>query len=171
MLNSFLNSSNVFGEVFWVFYIASCYLKTVKVWLLCQCECLPFISLCCLIGFLNIYILLEFDFPTSSITPSAHPIKCPHQCLSPSHPMSFPTSPSTTPCPFPELEESLVFCHPHWYFLFIFSPFPFNLFHYFLYSLYEWDHTMFVLLRLAYSLSKIPSSSTHVLKQMGICCF
>ena len=34
---------------------------------------------------LSLY-LLEFDLPTYSITPSAHPIKCPPQCLSPSHP-------------------------------------------------------------------------------------
>ena len=26
------------------------------------------------------YFLLEFDMPTYSITPSAHPIKCPHRC-------------------------------------------------------------------------------------------
>ena len=34
--------------------------------------------------FLNFY-LLEFNLPTYSITPSAHPIKCPPQCPSPSH--------------------------------------------------------------------------------------
>ena len=49
--------------------------------------------------------LLEFDLPTYSITPSAHPIKCPPQCLSPSHPIPLPISPSTTPCSFPRVRS------------------------------------------------------------------
>ena len=32
-----------------------------------------------------VYFLLELDLPTYSITPSAHPVKCPPQCLSPSN--------------------------------------------------------------------------------------
>ena len=43
-----------------------------------------------------------------------------------------------------------MFCLPFWYFPLIFSPFPFIPFHYFLYSPNEWDHIMFVLLRLTY---------------------
>ena len=52
-----------------------------------------------------VYFLLEFDLPTYSITPSAHPVKCPPQCLSPSHPIPLPTSPSTTPCSFPRVRS------------------------------------------------------------------
>ena len=36
--------------------------------------------------------------PTYSITPSPHPIKCPPQCPSPSHPNPLPTSLSSTRC-------------------------------------------------------------------------
>ena len=43
-----------------------------------------------------------------------------------------------------------MFCLPFWYFPLIFSPFPFIPFHYCLYSPNEWDHIMFVLLRLTY---------------------
>ena len=43
-----------------------------------------------------------------------------------------------------------MFCLPPWYFPLIFSPFPFIPFHYSLYSPNEWDHIMFVLLRLTY---------------------
>ena len=53
--------------------------------------------------FLFIYFLLLFNLPTYSITPSAHPTKCPPQCPSPSHPNTTPTSPSTTPCSFPRV--------------------------------------------------------------------
>ena len=66
-----------------------------------QCGCLlrfPFF-------FFHLF-LLKIDLPTYSITPNAHPIKCPPQCASPGYP---------TPCPppllqpfvhFPELEVS-----------------------------------------------------------------
>ena len=43
-----------------------------------------------------------------------------------------------------------MFYHPLWFFPLIFSPFPFIPFHYFLYSPNEWDHIMFVLLRLTH---------------------
>ena len=46
-----------------------------------------------------------FNLPTYRITPSAHPIKCPPQCLSPSHPNRPPTSPSTTLCSFPRVRS------------------------------------------------------------------
>ena len=47
--------------------------------------------------FFFLYIfLLEFNLPTYSIASSAHPIKCPPQCLSPIHPNPLPMSPSTT---------------------------------------------------------------------------
>ena len=52
-----------------------------------------------------VYFLLEFDLPTYSITPSAHPIKCPPQCPSPSHSILPPASPSTTPCSFPRVRS------------------------------------------------------------------
>ena len=42
-----------------------------------------------------------FNLPTYRITPSAHPVKCPPQCPSPSHPNALPTSLSTTPNSFP----------------------------------------------------------------------
>ena len=52
--------------------------------------------------------LLEFDLPTHSITPSAHPVKCPSQCLSPSHPI-LPPPPLPLPLVhFPELGVSHV---------------------------------------------------------------
>ena len=70
--------------------------------------CLFFIG----VRFANIY----------SITSSAHPIKCPPQYLSPSHPIPPPTSPSTTPWSFSSV------CHPLWFFPLIFSHFLIILF-------------------------------------------
>ena len=100
--------------------------------------------------FLIINFLLAFNLPTYRITPSAHPIKCPSQYPSPSHPYSPPTSLSTPPCSFPRVRSlscsvSLSDISP-----LIFSPFPIIPFHYFLYSPNEWEHIMFVLLRLTY---------------------
>ena len=46
-----------------------------------------------------------FNLPTYRITPSAHPIKCPPQCLSPSHSHPTPISPSTTPSTFPRVRS------------------------------------------------------------------
>ena len=78
------------------------------------------------------------------------------QCSSRQVPPSGPVTP--TPCPpplppplvrFPELGV-FMFCLPFWYFLPISSPFPSIPFHYYLYSPNEWEHTMFVLLRLTY---------------------
>ena len=43
-----------------------------------------------------------------------------------------------------------MFCLPFWYFPHISSPFPYIPFHYYLYSPNEWEHIMFVLLRLTY---------------------
>ena len=43
-----------------------------------------------------------------------------------------------------------MFCLPFWYFPHISSPFPSIPFHYYLYSPNEWEHTLFVLLRLTY---------------------
>ena len=89
--------------------------------------------------------LLNFYLPTYSTTPSAHPIKYPPQGLSPSHPIPPPTSPSATFCSFPRVRSL------PWFISFNcptqFRPFPYNLFHYFLSSTYEWDH-MIVLPRL-----------------------
>ena len=53
---------------------------------------------CNQMDFLKFIFLLEFNLPTYSILPSAHPVKCSPQCLSPSHPNPPPTSLSTTPC-------------------------------------------------------------------------
>ena len=50
---------------------------------------------------------------------------------------------------FPEFGV-FMFCLPFWYFPHIPSPFPYIPFHYYLYSPSEWEHTMFVLLRLSY---------------------
>ena len=83
-----------------------------------------------------------------SLTLSAHPIKCPPQCSSPSYPITLPTSPSATLC-FPELGVSHVL-FPSLIFPTHFLSFPFIPFHYFLYSPNEWDHIMFVLFRLTY---------------------
>ena len=71
---------------------------------------LSYIVFCLLISFLFFCIfLLEFDLPTYSITRRAHPVKCPHQCLLPSHPIRRPTSPSTTLCSFCLLISALIF--------------------------------------------------------------
>ena len=87
--------------------------------------------------------------PTYSITPGAHPVKCPPQCLSPSHPNPLLTSPSTTPCSFPRVSPSCsvsLTAISHSFSLL--SPlFPFTIF---LYSPNEGEHIMFVLLRLTY---------------------
>ena len=81
-----------------------------------------------------------FNLLTYRITPSAR------------HPFT------PTPCPppllpplvrFPELAV-FTFCLPFWYFPHISSPFPYIPFHYYLYSPNEWEHIMFVLLRLTY---------------------
>ena len=45
------------------------------------------------------------NLPTYRIIPSAHPVKCPPQCPSPSHPHPLPTSPSTTPSSFPRVKS------------------------------------------------------------------
>ena len=80
------------------------------------------------------FFLLEFNLPTYSITPSAHPAKCPPHCPSSSDPNAPPTSPLPLPLVhFPELGVSHVLS-PSLIFSLIFSPFPFILFHYFLYS-------------------------------------
>ena len=55
-------------------------------------------------NFINLFLLV-FNLPTYRITPSAHPIKCPSQCLSPSHPHPSPTSPSTPPSSFPRVRS------------------------------------------------------------------
>ena len=92
-----------------------------------------------------------FNLPASRITPSGHPIKCPPQCLSPSHPHPPPTSVSTNPSSFPRVRSlsysvSLSYISPL-IFLILSPLFPFTIF---LYSPNEWDHIMFVLLRLTY---------------------
>ena len=69
--------------------------------------------------------------------------------LSARHPF---TTPPPLPPPlvrFPELGV-FMFCLPFWYFPHISSPFPSIPFHYYLYSPNEWDHIMFVLLRLTH---------------------
>ena len=71
------------------------------------------------------------------------------QCPSPIHSHPPPSSPSTTLVRFPELAV-FTFCLPFSYFPHISSPFPYIPFHYYLYSPNEWEHIMFVLLRLTY---------------------
>ena len=67
--------------------------------------------------------LLEFNLPTYSITPSAHPTKCPLQCPSPSHPTPRPPPLPLPLVHFPELGVSHVLS-PSLIFSLIFSPFP-----------------------------------------------
>ena len=72
--------------------------------------------------------------------------------LSVRHPLTPTPCPPPLPPPlvrFPELAV-FTFCLPFWYFPHISSPFPYIPFHYYLYSPNEWEHIMFVLLRLAY---------------------
>ena len=90
--------------------------------------------------FFLIYFLLVFNLLTYRITPSAR----------------HPFTPTPRPPPllpplvrFPELAV-FTFCLPFWYFPHISSPFPYIPFHYYLYSPNEWEHIMFVLLRLTY---------------------
>ena len=90
-----------------------------------------------------------FNLPTYRITPSVHPVKCPPQCPSPIHPHSRPPPLPPPLVRFPELGV-FMFCLPFWYFPHISSPFPYIPFHYYLYSPNEWEHIMFVLLRLTY---------------------
>ena len=85
-----------------------------------------------------------FNLPTYRITPSAQPIKCP---LSARHP--FTSSPSPPLVRFPELGVFHVLS-PFLIFPTHFFPLPSIPFHYYLYSPNEWDHIMFVLLRLTY---------------------
>ena len=90
-----------------------------------------------------------FHLPTYRITPSAHLVKCP---LSARHPFTPIPRPPPLPPPlvrFPELWV-FMFCLPFWYFPHTSSPFPSIPFHYYLYSPSEWEHIMFVLLRLTY---------------------
>lgn len=72
--------------------------------------------------------------------------------LSARHPFTPTPRPPPLPSPlvrFPELGV-FIFCLPFWYFPHISSPFSYIPFHYYLYSPNEWEHTMFVLLRLTY---------------------
>ena len=90
-----------------------------------------------------------FNWPTYRITRSAHPAKCPPQCPSPFTPT---LCPPPLPAPlvlFPELGVFMISL-PFWYFPNVTSPFPYIPFHYYLYSPKEWEHTLFVLLRLTY---------------------
>ena len=89
-----------------------------------------------------------FNLPTYRKTPSAHIVKCPPQYPSPIY-SHHPPSPSTTPSSFPELGV-FMFCLPFWYFPHTSSPFPYIPLHHYLYSPNEWEHIMFVLLRLTY---------------------
>ena len=91
-----------------------------------------------------------FNLPTYRITPSAHPVKCLPQCPSPSHTQPPPTSPSTTPSSFPRVRSFSCSVSLSDISHSFFSSFTFIPFHYFLYSTNEWDHIMFVLLRLTY---------------------
>ena len=90
-----------------------------------------------------------FNLPSYRITPSAHPVKCPPQCPSHIHPHPRPSHLTSPLVHFPELGV-FMFCLPFWYFLPSSSPFPTSPFHYYLYSPNEWEHIMFVLLRLTY---------------------
>ena len=56
--------------------------------------------------FFSHLFLLKFDLPTYSITPNAHPIKCPPQCASPSHPSPYPPPLLLSFVCFPELRVS-----------------------------------------------------------------
>ena len=58
--------------------------------------------------FFSVYFLLEFDLPTYSLTPSAHPVKSLPQYLSPSHPIPHPPPLPPPLVNFPELRVSHV---------------------------------------------------------------
>ena len=72
--------------------------------------------------------------------------------LSARHPVTPTPHPPPLPPPLVRFPESgvFMFCLPFWYFPHTSSPFPYIPFHYYLYSPNEWDHIMFVLLRLTY---------------------
>ena len=82
--------------------------------------------------FYTFIFLLVFNLPTYRITPSAHPVKCPPQCLSPSHPHPHPPPLPPPLVRFPELGVfhvlSLFLIFPTYFFLL--SPlFPFTIFY------------------------------------------
>ena len=79
------------------------------------------------------------------LVPSSAPLSARHPVTPTPHPP--PLLPPLVR--FPELGV-FMFCLPFWYFLPISSPFPSIPFHYYLYSPNEWEHRMFVLLRLTY---------------------
>ena len=97
----------------------------------------PFV--CLFLNFIFIFLLV-FNLPTYRITPSAR------------HPITPTPCPPPLPPPLVRFPELGVFtlCLPFWYFPHISSPFPYIPFHYYLYSPHEWEHTMFVLLRLTH---------------------
>ena len=79
--------------------------------------------------------------------------QCSSRQVPPSVPITHsPPRPPPLPPPlvrFPELAV-FMFCLPFWYFPHISSPCPYIPFHYYLYSPSEWEHIMFVLLRLTH---------------------
>ena len=115
----------------------------------------------CYLFFINL-LLLVFNLPTYRITPSAHPIKCPPQCPSPSHPQPPPTSLSTTPCSFPRVRSlsCSVSLSDISHSSFLLSPlFPFTILY--IPQMNETIQCLSFSDRLI-SLSIIPSSSIHV---------
>ena len=75
---------------------------------------------------LLLLLLFKLNLPTYSVTPSAHPIQCPPQCLSPSYPIPPPASPSTTLCSFPRVRSLLWFVSLSNFSPLSFPPFPYN---------------------------------------------
>ena len=106
-----------------------------------------------------LFLKLKFNLPTYSLTPSAHPVKCPPQCPSPSHPIPLPAAPSTTPCWFPRVKSMScsVSLSDISHCFFLLSPlFPSTIFY-----IPQMNETMSFSDWLI-SLSIIPSSSIHV---------
>ena len=103
-----------------------------------------------------------FNLPAYRITTSAHPVKCPPQCPSPSHPHPLPTSLTLAPCSFPRArilscsaslsDISHTFLLPSLIFPFTIIYIPPN----------EWENICLSFSDWLTSLSIIPSSSIHV---------
>ena len=101
--------------------------------------------------FITNLFFIGVQFTNIQNNTSAHPVKCPPQCLSPIHPHSLPSSPSTTPSSFPRVRSlyvlspflifpthfsslpfyslSLLFIFPKWMRTYNVCPSPTDLFH------------------------------------------
>ena len=105
--------------------------------------------------FLSFFLIINLLFIGVQFAHIQNNTQCSSHQVPPSVPVTHlppPPLPPSLPPPlvrFPELGV-FMFCLPFWYFPHIPSPFPYITSHYYLYSPSEWEHTMFVLLRLSY---------------------